>query len=134
MILSNFMKAVKNMPTAPSARRIIEISFHRIIKWEKIALRSFRFWLLLQLLLKNFFDSTSLSLSRSKIKFYFFGEVDLLFNCFYYFLRAYFCVTNIFCIRLYSTNERNGLWNHPNCPQSFFRCAFPSFWRESFPK
>ena len=57
------------MPTAPSARRIIEISLLRIIKWKNFALRSFRFGLFLQLLIKIFFDSTSLSPSRLKIRF-----------------------------------------------------------------
>ena len=38
-----FYEGCKNMPTAPSARRIIEISFHIINKRKIFALRSFRF-------------------------------------------------------------------------------------------
>ena len=58
------------MPTAPSARRIIEMSFLRIIKCKNFALRRFIFRLFLQFLLKIFFDSMSLSPSRSKIQIF----------------------------------------------------------------
>ena len=53
MVQKNY-QGCKNMPTAPSARSIFEISFLRIIKWKNFALRSFRFLLFLQLLLKIF--------------------------------------------------------------------------------
>ena len=46
------------------------IKLLRIIKWINFALRSFTLWMFLQLLLKNFFDSTSLSPSRSKIRIF----------------------------------------------------------------
>ena len=46
------------------------IKLIRIIKWKNFALKFFRFWLFLQLLLQNLIDSTSLRLSRSKIRFF----------------------------------------------------------------
>ena len=48
-------------------------SLHKITeerKWKNFALKIFRFWLFLQILFQNLFDSTYLSLSRSKIRFF----------------------------------------------------------------
>ena len=113
------------MHTAPSARRITEISFLRILKWKKIALRNFRFWLFLQLLLKNlfWFDlSTSLSLSRSKIRF--FGEMGLSFICLYYSITP--------CLILFYFNSSQWIFSF-QCSKSsemenFAQRFFSSWW------
>ena len=50
-----FHEGCLNMPTAPFSTRIIKIYLNMIIKWMNFVLRSFRFWLFLQLLFQNFF-------------------------------------------------------------------------------
>ena len=70
MILIYFMKAVKIWQQHPVLQELLKFLF---IEWSNgkiLLLWSFRFWLFLQLLLKIFFDLTSLNPSRSKIRIF----------------------------------------------------------------